>query len=122
MDRETEYRDQLQKTDNLVVAFFEKHEQFPEALEDVRRQIATLSVVPNKSCILYRTKCGNDTLPRWRVWSQLVPFEDLVCPEEPSRPWVGLDRKLNRMMTDAECATFLREKRYEIYEIRVSRR
>lgn len=122
-ENEDKYRRYLQDTQNLIVAFFERPEEFPQALEDIHRQLQTHSVEPDKGCILYRTKCGGEEeAPRWRIWSQLVPFGDLTFPQEPHPPWLGLDRKLNRAMTEHECHDFLRERRYEVFELRVSRR
>jgi hypothetical protein len=121
-DNEAKYREHLKRTQNLIVAFFECSDEFPRALEDVRRHLETNGIQPDKGCILYRTKCGADESPRWRIWSQLVPFEALTFSEEPHPPWLGLDRRLKRPMTEQECQDFLRERRYEVLELRVSRR
>lgn len=119
---EARYREDLQGTRNLIVAFFESPEQFDAALDDVRRQLARDHVEPDRSCILYRTKCGAEGLPRLRVWSYPVAFESLKLPQEDNSAWWGLDREHKRSMTSAECAEFFREKRYEVLELRVSKR
>src|ERR1043166_2947906 len=99
-ENEARYREHLQRTPSLIVAFFERRDEFAEALASVRRQLEAQKAEADKSCILYRTRCDADDAPRLRVWSQLVPFNALTFPEEPLPPWVGLDRKLNRPMTD----------------------
>lgn len=120
-DNEEQYREYLRNT-TLVVAFFEKREDFPEALESVQRRLAAHGIQPDKGCILYRTRCEAEPSPRLRVWTQLVPFDSLSFPESPRPPWVGLNRDLARPMTDRECQTFLDEHHYEVFEIRVSKR
>lgn len=119
---EARYREDLQNTRNLIVAFFESPEQFDAALDDVRRQLARDHVEPDRSCILCRTKCGAEGLPRLRVWSYPVAFDSLKLPPEDNSAWWGLDRDHKRSMTSAECAAFFREKRYEVLELRVSKR
>jgi hypothetical protein len=121
-ENEERYREYLQNTAGLVVAFFERVEDFPQALETVRRELETQKVLPDKGCILYRTRCEEEASPRWRVWSQPVPFQALTFPDHPKPPWLGLDRQLNRPMTDHECQTFFAEVRYQVFEIRVSKR
>jgi hypothetical protein len=119
---EARYRGSIQSTPNLIVTFFERPDEFADAMEDLRRQIELANIEPDRSCILYRTRCISEAMPRLRVWSQLVPFQALTLPDDPRPPWVGLDRDLKRPMTDDECRTFFREKRYDILEIRVSKR
>jgi hypothetical protein len=119
---EARYRSTLQGTPSLIVTFFERPEEFADALATIRERIAQSNLEPDRSCILYRTRCDSDELPRLRVWSQLVPFESLRLPADPRPPWVGLDRARKRPMTDAECQSFLGEKLYDVLEIRVSKR
>lgn len=119
---EARYRSNIQSTPNLVVTFFERPENFPGALATLRQQIAQANIEPDRSCILYRTRCDSYEMPRLRVWIQLVPFESLKLPVEPGPPWVGLDRDRRRPMTDEECRAFFRERLYDVLEIRVSKR
>lgn len=118
---EARYRQELQSTRNLIVAFFDSPEGFDDALESIRRQIACAQVEPDRCCILYRTLCDSEGLPRLRVWSHPVPFEALKPPSD-NPVWLGLDREHKRAMTSAECSAFFREKRYEVVELRVSKR
>lgn len=119
---EARYRVSIQSTPNLIVAFLEKPEEFADALASLRQQIELANIEPDRSCILYRSRCDSEASPRLRVWSQLVPFQALTLPDDPSPPWVGLDRDRKRPMTDQECRTFFREKLYDVLEIRVSKR
>lgn len=119
---EARYRQELVSSRNLIVAFFDAPEGFDAALDSIRGQIARDQVEPDRSCILYRTKCESEGLPRLRVWSHPVPFEALKLPSEDNPAWLGLDSDHKRPMTIAECSAFFREKRYEVLEVRVSKR
>lgn len=120
MDNEARYRARLRES--LIVAFFDCADAFPVALAEIREQLAARNAKGDRACILYRTKCAEDSSPRWRVWSRLVPFDEVKFSGDPHPPWVGLDRELKRPMTDEECWTFLRDKRYEVFELRVAPR
>jgi len=117
---EARYRANIQSTPNLIVTFFEQPEEFAEALMVLRRQLELANAEPDRSCLLYRTRCDSEAMPRLRVWSQLVPFEALRFPNDPRPPWVGLNRDLKRPMSDDECRAFFRDRLYDVHELRVS--